>query len=535
MKEPARGRVAVAVAVVAYLGLSLWSVSTQRYLHDEGLLSHLFAQLVGREFTAAFFLQKIRPPLAALYAPVASFGVTTFLVAHVVVGALAVWGTARIAKALGHREPAVAAFVVGLSPLFIASAAAGVSNLDAVAGLVLFGELFVVRRRVFAATVVLGMLVWVRAELAVFVALVIGALIRERSLRGLLGLPVFGLGYGLAGAAYHGDLLWMLRFPPTLTDPMPDNPYWQTHSGRADLVGAWETLLAISPAVVGIGLVRWSRLTRFERLGATFVIAFTGLLLLLPRWQVFNFDLSPRYLLPVLPFVALLVSRASERLGREGVRDTAWLVVIFGVAAAGVGQGAHSTPFVAVGLVAVAVAVVRFGQPAAAAVVALALVVLGPVTFADGTGLERRSESASLDALVVRLAEAHPGGKPRPVYTNEPLLAAYLDRTGALPWADVHYIVQADQRYELDRLANPDNGQRETLWQALQQGFYGKPVSPEGLQPQRLPPDVLFALRRDARLELVMPLSAWAPRLSIHYAGRRALVAELRAPQEVPR
>ena len=56
-------RWAVAVAIAAYLGLALHGVYSQQFLHDEGLLSHLFAQLVGREFTAAFFLQKVRPPL----------------------------------------------------------------------------------------------------------------------------------------------------------------------------------------------------------------------------------------------------------------------------------------------------------------------------------------------------------------------------------------------------------------------------------------------------------------------------------------
>jgi hypothetical protein len=280
--------------------------------------------------------------------------------------------------------------------------------------------------------------------------------------------------------------------------------------------------------------VRWSKLTRFERLGAAFVVAFAGLLLLLPRWRVFNFDLSPRYLLPILPFVALLLGRAYERLAtRRGTSgDTLGLVGGFGLAVAGVLAGGNGSPFVAVGACALALALARFGLRPLALAVALGLVALGPVAFADGTRLQRSSESGQLDVLVQQLGELHDGPLPRPVYTNEPLLFAYLQRTGALPWARVHYIVQADQRYELDRLANPDNGQRKALWSALEEGFYGTPVSPQALRPESLPTDVIFALRRDDRLEMVFPLEGWAPRLAIHHAGPRTIVAELRAAPE---
>ena len=50
--------------------------------------------------------------------------------------------------------------------------------------------------------------------------------------------------------------------------------------------------------------------------------------MLLPRWQVFNFDQSPRYLLPVLPVVALAASRAADRWHDADARDAGVLVAL---------------------------------------------------------------------------------------------------------------------------------------------------------------------------------------------------------------
>ena len=126
--------------------------------------------------------------------------------------------------------------------------------------------------------------------------------------RALVGLVAFPLVYGLAGAVYHGDLLWMLHWPPALAAPMEDNPFWQAQHGEASLPTIVAALLAITPAVALLGTWRWSSATAVERAGLSFAIAFVAALVLLPRWRVFNFDLSPRYLLPVLPWLALASS-----------------------------------------------------------------------------------------------------------------------------------------------------------------------------------------------------------------------------------
>lgn len=537
MKPGQGGRVGwpswVLLAVFLVVG---WAFAcSDRFLNDEGLLTHLFASLTHRAFAAAFFLQKTRPPLSALYAPMASLGVQPFLVAHVVVAGVGVLALASTAAALGHRRPWIPAAVLACSPLYLGAAAAGVSNTDAVAGLAVAGWLWS-RGRPTATAVLLGTLVFVRAELAVAVGLYAGAMLKERRWAAVLGLGAFGIAYGLAGAIYHGDLLWVLHFPPALPEPMPDNPHWQTHSGRPELATVLGALLAISPALPLCALICVRELSDWERLGAAFVVCFATALLVLPQWRVFNFDLAPRYLLPMLPFAALLIGRATEAFfltgapKRSGV-GTAWLAVLAILAFTASRQGAHASALVAVGVISSAVALAWARFPGAGQVVVLGLVAVGPVAFDDGAKIDREAMAPHLGELVDRLEELEVD-EPRPVYTNEPLLAVYLRRTGTLPWAQVHYLVQADQRYELEALANPDNGQQDALWRALQHDFYGEPVRPGQLTPESAPADAIFALTKDERLPLVLPPEIWEERLRVLYPGYGTIVAELEPEAE---
>ena len=100
------------VLAALYVLLGAVALSDDRFLHDEGLLTHTFALLVGRDPWPAIFLQKIRPPISVLYAPVAGAGVGAFLWTHLLVSALAVPLVAAVARRLGHAAPNVAAAIV---------------------------------------------------------------------------------------------------------------------------------------------------------------------------------------------------------------------------------------------------------------------------------------------------------------------------------------------------------------------------------------------------------------------------------------
>ena len=117
------------------------------------------------------------------------------------------------------------------------------------------------------------------------------------------------------------------------------------------------------------------------------------------------------------------------------------------------------------------------------------------------------------------------GDQPKVVYTNEPLLALSLQRSGRLPNVTVFYIVQEDQRFELERLANPHVGQREALWKAMEPNAYGRPIRPDALRPDTVPLGAVFALTKDARLPLVMPPQRWAGKLEVVRPGYDAMIS----------
>ncbi|MCA9704586.1 MAG: hypothetical protein KDK70_01915 [Myxococcales bacterium] len=523
-----RGPAAIALLTLAYVVLAGAAVHSDRMLHDEGLLTHLLASLVGRAPAATIFLQKARPPLALLHAPVAALGLGPFLWVHVLVCATAVGLVASTARRLGHARPEIAAAVVALSPMYVAAGAAGLMNADAVVGMALVAWLWA-GGRTLAAGLCMGALVWVRAELAV-PALVMAALaIGRRQPRMLAGLAGFPLAYGLAGAVYHRDALWMLHFPPALAEPMPDNPFWQAHHAQASLPPVVAALLALTPAVAVLGAWRGSRATTIERAGLAWCGLLFAALVLLPRWQVFNFDLSPRYLLPLLPMLALAVGRVVDDLGPEadsapGLRRALGLAVFAGLAVATerLGGGAAA---LGVGLVASAVmALAGAGWLRASWVVLGALLAVGPLALTDGARIARHQLAPALDEMCARLAE-HPEWASRPIYTNEPLLAAFLERSGGLPGRDVRYLVQADQLHELSSLSNPASGQRQALLQALRGGFYGTPVFPDELVPERVAPGAVFVLRDDPRLSLVMPPQSWAGLVRVVHPGLGMTIA----------
>ncbi|MCB9570236.1 MAG: hypothetical protein H6710_24000 [Myxococcales bacterium] len=280
-----------ALALVA-LAFGLWSGLGDRYLHDEGLLTWHFAQVTLEAPAAALFWQKSRPLLAALYGPFAGLGQPVFTVIHVVIAALALPLLAGVARAIGQRSPNLPALLVASSALWLACGPAGVSNSDALTGLCLALYLWLARGRPLAAGLLLGALLFARSEVAVFAG-GIGLYALLRGPRRLaLAIPALPAIYALLGALYHHDLLpaiGLFNFDSSPRYLLPALPFAALAIGpvidgwREGGAGERATTLALAIALA-LGL-------------AAYLAAIRGL----PAIGLFNFDSSPRYLLPALP------------------------------------------------------------------------------------------------------------------------------------------------------------------------------------------------------------------------------------------
>jgi hypothetical protein len=113
------------------MGLS--ALADDRYLDDEGILTHLYADFLRRDFTATFFWLKSHPALALLNLPGAALGLNGFFVLHVLIGAAGVLCIAIAARRAGIREVGIAPLALATSPLYVAGGASGIANVDGAA------------------------------------------------------------------------------------------------------------------------------------------------------------------------------------------------------------------------------------------------------------------------------------------------------------------------------------------------------------------------------------------------------------------
>jgi hypothetical protein len=505
----------------AYATLGLHHVLADTFLNDEGMLSYFFAGLTWDAPLDTFFWQKSRPLLALFYAPAAAAGLSVFLVVHVVVAALAGPLAAAVARAWDHRYPNLAAALVLASPLMLAAGPAGVSNTDAVV-LALFAVWLAARERPLPAGLVLGALLLIRAELAALV-LAFGALgVVRRPFRPiLLGVAVVPVVYWLLGILYHHDALWPLLYPPTLASPSLAPEVFEALATSGGPWTAVPTLIALTPAVGLALLARWRKLPPTEWTCLGFTLAFLLALRILPYFGIFNFGSSPRYILPALPFVALLASRTFTRWHEAGDPrwSAAWLAGLLVVAHFADTQSAWPWLLLAVAAWSVVAALAAFRRTALAAGLAVVAAVAPVPWLLPTTDLAVAETHPELAAAMAWLADHPRPAHAGPVYTNMHLLATGARRAGVLPGIEVRQLVQFDQLAELTRLTNPHVGQRRRILALLEHRFYATPVLPDALRPERMPDHSLFVLVDDRRLELVMPAELWRPHLEPLAAG----------------
>jgi hypothetical protein len=521
---------ALAFGVPAALG--------DHYLGDEGLLSWCFAAMLREEPLAVFFWLKSRPPLALLQAPFADLGARAHAVMHVLLGAFALPMLAAVARAAGQRSPNLAPTLLLLSPLWLACGPAAVSNSDALTGLVLVLYLWRVRGRPAVAGALLGALVLIRAELVIVaVGLALVALVakrgspdRARSLA--LAAPLLPALYALAGALYHGDLLWPLRYPPALAAP-PAVGLFHAHGYAGSLGDAALALLALCPFIVLFPGLRASRLPPFERLAALLVLLYLLAIRGLPALGLFNFDSSPRYLLPCLPLLALALARGLEGWpqGQDHGRSATLALAAALLTGHHIAQsGGGPALLLAVAAAALALLLVRAGPrlarlalPGLLLGAALALPALLPATR-----LQLRPELPRIEAHLLATPELQ---SDRIIVTNIAVLGLRLARRGLRP-PDL-FLLHLDQVHEIDALTAAANGQRRAIWSALQRRFYAPPLRPADVDRQLSGRRVLFILADDPRLPGALPPARWWPRLTERWSAGSTFIATY-DPQQPP-
>ncbi len=498
---------AVALVTTMYVIAGVVFVLSDYTLNDEGLLTHYWANWALRDFVPVFFLQKVHPVLCALYAAVSAGGVRATLLAHVVVAATAMPMLASVARSLGHRLPNVSVLIVALSPLYFYGGAAGFSNTDGIVGICLVLYLLCRRRSPLAAGLVVGVLPWVRFELGVFCAVMgLYALLSKRDRPLVLGMALFPLSYIGTGILYHHDAFWVVHFPGSAPFD-PGNPVY-----GSQLIGVryfLEPAMALTPAAALAAMLPVGRLRPVERALLAHAVLAMLTMNVLPIFRVGNFGAAPRYLMLLLPALALLVGRALEPLWEgecpalASLLGTALLVVWLATRC----LDARATQILLIGY-ALVLAAAWLGVGILVAAIAAVLVAAGPV-LPLRTDVGRAMDTKYLDPMVAWL-ETHSSQIAGPIYTNVQLLAPTLERR--LPAADVYLMAGIDMAREIVMLTNPDNGQRERILRLCAIDLYGKMLLPP-ISPEDLPGNALLVLRPGVRLPLLLPAALWTPRL----------------------
>lgn len=496
---PAEALAAIAFALVAgALGLS------GLFVDDEGHITYIGAVLVGRAPVDALFFQKMHPSISVLYAPVIAWGWKAFLVWHVLLAAAAVWLIGSTARALGGQAW-IAAFVLATSPLFLVSAATGLSNSS---GLFLLALALWLYQRGGRATLLAGVVaaaaIWSRYEQVPYIAgLAAHAWFGRRDLRFLGAFSAVIVGYLGLGALYHGSLLWMLEYPPVLFQETGPSTLADMGLAPKHVRELLERLVLLSPLYLCPILLGPRRtLPPLARvltvvLGLAFLVQF-GLPL---AGGFFNYDHTARYFLAHLPAIALLSSLALARLPALG-REVAATAVAF----AGVGLGAYAgfslalipavVPFVLPQLLTVQ------GRRMAMLTAALMMVVqVGPAA------MSLRGQTASLPQpglveFASRLRNDAPAGV---VYTNAHQLDGLL--AAARGW-EVRFLAGYDIVIEAAAVLNSNTRQAEVLLEEMGSLLYGGAVWPCEF-PRVVRPGSYLLLTDDRRAGQVYDFETW--------------------------
>ncbi|MGE0323161.1 MAG: hypothetical protein AB7S68_12700 [Polyangiaceae bacterium] len=463
-----------------YCAAGLWLAFQSANLDDEGLLTFGYARSMGSAFVPTLFFLKVKPVLALFYAPFAHFGLSPFLVAHVAVASLSIWLCCDIARRLGHQRPNLAGLLCMASPVGLWIAATGVSNTDGIA-VVALSIWATVRGKHGLALLVAGLGALVRYEVAVVLALpalfsLYQARQRPQQLWPVLLIPAYFLG----GAIYHHDWRWFLDYPPNIPAPMPGTDLHTAGFARNNVGTLLAAIALCLPATLPAllmnprGTDRVQRVLHFAWLGflALYVVAY---LRLLPLGPLFVLGFADRYMLAALPLVALSGSYVLGRLDQpQPSQASVWAVCFVIIAGAAAVVSRHVAGLWVAAPVAVGVMVARARWSFRGLGVGVSVGALLCVPF--GLFLHQRPAAREHERDAVALLDEHADAAR--VFTNLHTLPAYLERIGYAAPHPPKYILQVDQKYELDLLTNPRNGQREVIGRVLPESVFGPVLRP---------------------------------------------------------
>jgi len=510
---------------------------------DEGYLTFIMARIVGQEPLAGLFYLKTRPAISLVYAVPAMLGWKVFLAAHVAVASLGVLLFVRAIQRLGGREQ-VAAWVFVLSPVFVYGAVAGYLNTDGLAVLAIAFDGVVHAdsrfRRVWAGlAIAAGFLS--RYELAPFFAsLWLFVLFQRKDLLVASATVLVGVVYGLAGAVYHEDIEWFVRFGPHFATPPSyyrEDLFSSAHSLPEQLAFFMTQLVSVTPFwLLPIAtrkrdlppLVRWLLVG-----GGISLLT----VVLLPWFGIIGYQLQARYLLFLLPCAAL-----SAAFVPQEHRRFLWLLPLIPLSLSP-WWGWTNTLIAGPAFLAPVLATLWMGSvwwPALpdrlgippwtrsitifAALTTTAIVAFFQVSFRADLLRDTRKTMDFLESTI----------EPRSaIFTNVHGLGPGLEARGhAFP---VFFLPNHLMLLELRGLTNPANGQRARVARAVESCLYGQALWPCKLREEGPRAGDLLVLFSDCRTDMVFPISQWlAESERIGVAGSIEVRRFVRAPERTP-
>lgn len=480
---------------------------------DEGILALMGSTGALQHPTALLLAQKFRPAGTLLNLPAAALGWEAYVVWHIGLASTAALLLGRVAQRWGGSG-VITALVVATSPAFITAAVSGQSNSDALVVMALGLYLLVVTERPLVAGLVFGALPWVRYEYLPFAILIaIYSLVSGgRHRRIFYGMTAFPTLLLLAGAAYHRDVLWWFTYPPTLLGPGPESRFFDGILAEADYLARLPgVLLQVTPVWALPLLAPWHRMQKLERLLLVALGASFALMVGVPFLSVLNFEHSPRYVMVVLPFIALAVGRVASvsfPLPRSW-----WVLSAVAILLTGAALLVHASTE----------GLLRGATIAVPALVAAAAHLGGRRMLVIGTGVSAAMGLAVLTAgpSMNRMAdsltgpnrpqlfewlETDPRGlQARAILTNDKNLHLYLRRRIPDLAPRVHLLHQFDSTHELYVLLNKDNGQHADVMAGIKRSMYGIALWPCEVAEVESFEDTLLVIDDDYRFLLTYP------------------------------
>ena len=476
-------------------------------MDDEALLAWLGVKSFLNDPIAMVFFQKFHPSSALLLALPTLISWHAYLMANTVMAGLTIFFLGKSSNLLGANG-IITALVLALSPPFIVSAITGQSNTSAMFlfALALWLALKGHRARILAG-LLLGFALWTRYEFAfLFTGLAFFIAFAQRDLKAALFTLVWPALYLSAGAAWHKDLLWFLHFPPAVPDLIPGTLDFSVEKMGFDTKTAYSFFAAmamVTPAWL-LGLIGFFKCgdKRIACLGLGQLLTLLAMVVLPLSGHLFNFEFSDRYLMVLLPGIAL----GASLIGARSSKYLAPFLIVAGVML-GIALRQHHPSWLLLALPFGLASVVPLIPVAKIRTTVILIVIL------VGSGLLLTDQSSfklpSLNVKRIQLANkvvAHqkPGAA---IYTNAYLLAYTLASPNAP--SQVNFLAGYDMIYEPFVLTNHVNNQNKRWVNAVENNFYGNILWPCLAGKRPLNAGDLLALSNDKRAEVIYPIEIW--------------------------